>query len=187
MTIYTQNVSVPLYNCARVSTLKHFVDKFKKTWFSKLTEKRKRQNQWLDILVTFITLYSYKHFLSVMRTLFINSWSHISRQWTHNNIKIINSSGYILYSLKEEYLNMFFFWKQMFQVRFLCFVHTEKRRFCIALKIQWNLNNTNLRNRQSNRFVMRKGIEVVKIKINKKTTQSKAQPRQFHQRIPPHF
>ena len=47
--------------------------------------------------------------------------------------------------------------------------------------------NTNLRNRQSNRFVMRKGIEVVKIKINKKTTQSKAQPRQFHQRIPPHF
>ena len=147
MTIYTQNVSVPLYNCARVSTLKHFVDKFKKTWFSKLTEKRKRQNQWLDILVTFITLYSYKHFLSVMRTLFINSWSHISRQWTHNNIKIINSSGYILYSLKEEYLNMFFFWKQMFQVRFLCFVHTEKRRFCIALKIQWNLNNTNLRNR----------------------------------------
>ena len=148
MTIYTQNISVPLYHCARVSTFKHFVDKFKNTWFSKLTEKQKRQNQWTDILVTFITLYSYKHFLPVMRILFINSWSpDISKQWSHNNIKIINSPGYILYSLKEGYLNMFFFWKQMFQVRFFCFVHTEKRRFCVALKIQWSLNNTNLRNR----------------------------------------
>ena len=101
MTTYTPNISVPLYHCARVSTFKHFVDKFN-TWFSKLTEKWKRLNQWLNISVIFITLCSYKHFLPVMRTLFINSWSpDISKQWSHNNIKIINCPRYILYSLKD--------------------------------------------------------------------------------------
>ena len=142
MTIYTPNISVPLYHCARVSTFKHFVDKFKNTWFSKLTEKWKRLNQWLNISIIFITLYSYKHFLPVMRTLFINLWSpDISQQWSHNNIRIINCPwGYSLF-IKRRLLN------QKLQVIFFCFVHTEERRFCIALKIQWSLDNNNLRNR----------------------------------------